>query len=193
MTGVQVDQLVFEYFLESYHPEVKETLKELNFTSENYATQWLVCLFANTFEFSVVFKLWDLIFIEGIIAVFKIALATVDLMREQILECEDMGAVFMLFKTFPKSLKSPIEICKRYSNYEIKLSTITRLRMRYSAQIYQEYEEQQFKNSMKDQNQCEKFLQKFYLFTGFSKMRGNGELPKEVLQNFDDEVVNGTE
>ena len=37
-----------------------------------------------------------------------------------------------------------------------------------------------------------KFLGKLYLFNGLSKLRGNGFLPKTVLENFDEEVVNGT-
>ena len=37
-----------------------------------------------------------------------------------------------------------------------------------------------------------KFLSKFYLFNGLSKLRGNGVLPKPVLENFDQEVVLGT-
>ena len=113
-------------------------------------------------------------------------------MKTDLLECNDMGSAFMLFKEYPRQINDVKILVKAMNRFKIEHEYIVKLRMGIRRQVYGEYEESLFKNSA-EKLDGEKFLQKLYLFNGFSKMRGNGELPKDVLQNFDDEVVNNTQ
>ena len=110
----------------------------------------------------------------------------------------------MVFKESSAHLPNFKELSKTIKKIKISSNDILKLRLSLKNEVYEEYIEKHYKNGDAkllqnknyDQSEIneamkEKFLRKFFLFNGFSKLRSNGILPKEVLENFDQEVVLG--
>lgn len=98
MTGVIIDQRWFEELLKENIPDVYEHLERNSWKVETYITQWFVCLFANTLDFDMLFQVWDYLFLRGILAIFRVALAVFGFLHDEILEANDLGALFMILK-----------------------------------------------------------------------------------------------
>ena len=84
--------------------------------------------------------------------------------------------------------------------------TINKLRRQFKKEVYTEYEEKHYKgadsNILRNKHDEKfelqetiksKFLSKFYVYDGISKLRNSQKVPKEILDNFEEEVVQGNE
>lgn len=156
-------------------------------------------MFANTLELPVLTQVWDYFFLRGILSIFRVALAIFHNLESSILSSRDIGALFQIFKEGPKSLVSFSALIPSIRKFPIDYAILQKLRRSHAKDVYLEHEEKQYKNRqtqipglLLDEGVRGKFLGKLYLFNGLSKLRGNGCLPKEVLEDFDEEVVAGT-
>lgn len=128
MTGILIDQKWYNELFEYYLPEVKQHLDACWFPSENYIPKWFSCWFANIFQFEVLYKLWDILFLQGVISMFKIALAIMSLVKDQILKSEDLSEFFEILNNYPKSLTDPYPLLREMSKFNITHDTIVKLR-----------------------------------------------------------------
>jgi hypothetical protein len=55
--------------------------------------QWFTCLFSYNFNFDVLQRLWDILFIKGSKIIFCISLAIYHLMSAQLLKCQEINEV----------------------------------------------------------------------------------------------------
>jgi len=56
-------------------PHVARHLKQQGINSTMYASQWFMTLFAYKFPLNLVYRIYDVIFTEGISSIFKFAIA----------------------------------------------------------------------------------------------------------------------
>lgn len=84
MIGGRVDQLVFQSCLAWKIPHVQAALKSSNTGLEPVIAPWILCLFINTLPLYTVCRLWDCLFWEGNIIIFRAALACMKLRSEEI-------------------------------------------------------------------------------------------------------------
>ncbi|KAI7901356.1 rab-GTPase-TBC domain-containing protein [Cokeromyces recurvatus] len=75
MDGLQLRLYQFDNLLQEYLPHISRHLKEQGINSTMYASQWFMTLFAYKFPLDLVFRIYDVIFTEGISSIFKFALA----------------------------------------------------------------------------------------------------------------------
>ena len=99
MVGGRVDQLVLQSCIAWKIPSVNAVLKESKTTLEPVAAPWFLCLFINTLPLYIVCRIWDCLFWEGNIVLFRIGLSLMKLKAEGILEAADPIAVYMLLKS----------------------------------------------------------------------------------------------
>jgi len=197
MAGIIIDQKCFEQILISRYPELAEHLEENNYKCESFMTQWFVCAFATTLNFEVLVQVWNMMFIEGITAIFKTALAIFDILHDEILIANDIGELFIVFKLGVKKITSFDQLLKSIRRQKLRMSEIRKLRQEVSGGVYSSQDDHKY-NSKKQQGSLAetniqgKLLSKFYLFGGISKLRSSGILPKEILANYDQEVVAST-
>ncbi|KAI8382426.1 rab-GTPase-TBC domain-containing protein [Blakeslea trispora] len=75
MDGLQLRLYQFDALVQEYLPHVARHLKQQGVNSTMYASQWFLTLFAYKFPFNLVFRIYDVIFAEGISVIFKFAIA----------------------------------------------------------------------------------------------------------------------
>ncbi|CAI2360135.1 unnamed protein product [Moneuplotes crassus] len=213
MTGVLIDQKVFETLLAEHFSDVHKHLKKCGFQLKSFTTQWFICIYANTLKLNSpkaesenlsIFDVWDYIFTQGYTGIFKVGLAIIGFLKGDILKLKDEGDLFMLFRECSDKLPKFKDLNKFFKKHEISLEEIKNHRLAFKEEIYQEYFERHFKegdshllrsckniNSGLEETLKEKFLRKIYLYNGISKLRSQQDWPQEILDNFDEEVVAG--
>ncbi|KAJ5078532.1 rab-gtpase-tbc domain-containing protein-related [Anaeramoeba ignava] len=63
-------------------------LKKQGVISSMYASKWFLTIFASTFSFSIVIRIWDNYIYDGIIFVFQTAFAILKLFRKSLLKMD---------------------------------------------------------------------------------------------------------
>ena len=69
-------------------PKLHAHLAKENCSPSMYATQWFITLFAYSLPFDVVLRIWDVLMLEGMKAVFRIALALLTTQAESLMALE---------------------------------------------------------------------------------------------------------
>ncbi|KAJ3179202.1 GTPase-activating protein [Irineochytrium annulatum] len=75
MSGLQLRLYQFDKLLDELLPTISRHLASQDIRSNMYASQWFMTMFAYRFPLEMVFRIWDIIFAEGIEAMFRFALA----------------------------------------------------------------------------------------------------------------------
>ncbi|KAG2204917.1 hypothetical protein INT46_002686 [Mucor plumbeus] len=75
MDGLQLRLYQFDALVQEHLPHVARHLKQQGINSTMYASQWFMTLFAYKFPLNLVYRIYDVIFTEGIGSIFKFAIA----------------------------------------------------------------------------------------------------------------------
>ena len=93
MTGVLIDQKVFDYLLRTRLPRVARLFDNLEINSSLLTVQWFTCVFANTFSPEVIARLWDELFIHGHSIVYKISLGIFWISQSEVLHKSELTQI----------------------------------------------------------------------------------------------------
>ena len=69
-----------------------------------FASKWLLTVFTYSFPLDVVVRVWDIFMSEGWTIVFKVALALVGLLKDDILKESNFENVLRMLEEFPLSV-----------------------------------------------------------------------------------------
>lgn len=195
MTGVIIDQRGFEYLLKQRFSKLSKHLHKMGFDCQANIFQWFVCLFSNTFSFDIVSRIWDNIFLHGIVTIFQYGLGVFELMKKSIMKIKDFGEMFELFRGFPSQITDWNVFSAAAEKHKIPQATLKMQRGYFRPTVYEQYEEV---NRKKDSDITLrnsigsikiKFLNKFFLFIGLMKQRGQGNVSIEDMKNYENEIV----
>jgi hypothetical protein len=75
MDGLLLRLYQFDALVSEHLPHVSRHLERLGISSNIYASQWFMTLFAYKFPLNLVFRIYDVIFTQGINAIFKFAIS----------------------------------------------------------------------------------------------------------------------
>lgn len=75
MEALQMRLYQFDKLLDEQYPVIAKHLAQEGIKSSMYTSQWFLTLFAYRFPLEIVFRILDVIFCEGFIAVFRFSLA----------------------------------------------------------------------------------------------------------------------
>lgn len=75
MEGLHLRLYQFDALVEEHLPRVSRHLEQQGVSATMYASQWFMTLFAYKFPLSLVFRIYDIMFCEGVGAVFRFAIA----------------------------------------------------------------------------------------------------------------------
>ncbi|CAG8435539.1 3691_t:CDS:2 [Ambispora gerdemannii] len=106
MDGLQLRLFQFDRLVEEMLPRVHQHFQAQGVNSSMYASQWFMTLFAYKFPLSLVLRIYDTIFTEGIEALFRFSIA--------LLKRNEDRLVHMEFETLLEFLKSGL-----YTSYQI--------------------------------------------------------------------------
>lgn len=88
MPGLQLRLYQFDRLLEEFAPHVSVHLLRLGIKSSMYASQWILTLFGYRFPLELISRVFDLVFAEGVEAVFRFAIAVMLRNDETILKLD---------------------------------------------------------------------------------------------------------
>ena len=89
MIGVLVDQRIFNDLIDETLPKISAKFKELSFDTSLFSIQWFVCLFCKNLQSKLIEIVFDNLFIDGSIVLFKIGLVILKLLENEILKARD--------------------------------------------------------------------------------------------------------
>ncbi|CAI2384326.1 unnamed protein product [Moneuplotes crassus] len=140
MIEVLVDQKVFVHLLQELMPTLYEHLQNLGLDVALVLFQWFICLFASQFNQQVTEAIWDLIFLEGSVAVFRSSLAILSIMEEDILDASEFSEIYPILNTKPfEVINEPSVLMKSIKKFiTLKHERIRELRNQYRPIILEE-------------------------------------------------------
>jgi hypothetical protein len=142
MTGVIIDQRVLEALIKQKFPKVLKHLNKVGFDCQAIIFQWFVCLFSNTFNFSIVAHIWDNVFLHGIVSIFQYGLGIFEIMKKEILKTKDIAMMFELFRNIPDQITDWSVLSAAADKHRIGLYTVKLQRRYFRTTVYEEFEEQ---------------------------------------------------
>lgn len=71
-----------------FEPELVDHFDACGFELSILVTKWFIPLFSNTIPFSILFRIWDFIFIQGIPGLFRIAVSLVVYFKKELMHCD---------------------------------------------------------------------------------------------------------
>ncbi|CAG8619722.1 3022_t:CDS:2 [Acaulospora morrowiae] len=88
MDGLQLRLYQFDRLVEEMLPKVHQHLRTQGINSSMYASQWFMTLFAYKFPLSLVYRIYDTIFTEGIESIFRFSIALLKKNEKKLVEME---------------------------------------------------------------------------------------------------------
>lgn len=98
LLGGRVDQQVFQSCVAWKLPQVYSVFKETNTLLEPIICPWFLCLYINVLPLSAVCRVWDCMFWEGSVVLFRIGLAMIKSKTREIIEANDFIKIYTVLK-----------------------------------------------------------------------------------------------
>ncbi|CAL4115369.1 unnamed protein product, partial [Meganyctiphanes norvegica] len=103
LVGLQVQMYQLSRLLHDKLRELYDHLEQHEIIPQLYAAPWFLTLFGSQFPISFVVRVFDLLFLEGIQAIFKVALVLLQTHQETLLACDTFEQIMEYMKnTLPK-------------------------------------------------------------------------------------------
>ncbi|KAG5438551.1 hypothetical protein PCANB_002655 [Pneumocystis canis] len=94
----RADQRVLIRYVAELCPRVYAHLKKLSVDLEAVTFNWFLSVFTDCLPAEVLFRVFDLLFIEGNVYLFRVSIAIIKSREKQILECTSPSSVYSLLK-----------------------------------------------------------------------------------------------
>jgi len=93
LAGVITDCTLLNILIEKYLPDLQEYLTLIGFdiSLNNFIHKWLVSIFIQNFNDSFSIKIWDFLFLEGSIVLFKAGIAVLKSLKSEIMLNRNFG------------------------------------------------------------------------------------------------------
>uniref|UniRef100_A0A7S4UEU6 Rab-GAP TBC domain-containing protein n=1 Tax=Guillardia theta TaxID=55529 RepID=A0A7S4UEU6_GUITH len=132
LSGVLQDVKVLNLLLESNLKSVKDKLELVHLPLSSFAAQWFMCAYVNVLPPTSVIRIWDFIFVEGAVALFRVALALLKAVEGELsmaVEMED--ALMALQRSKSLEIETILQIAQAcFGEQVVDLSLLMQLRHR---------------------------------------------------------------
>lgn len=99
MAALQVQLYQMARLLRDSHRDLYEHLEENEISPTLYAAPWFLTLFASQFPLGFVVRVFDLVFMNGMSMVFRVALSLIADHKDMLLQCRNFEQLMDYFKT----------------------------------------------------------------------------------------------
>jgi len=104
MEGVLLDQDVLKELIRERMPDFYEHMQRLDYDVSMFVTGWFTAMFMDSFAFSTVMRLWDIIICRGATFMVIIVFAVLKLFEKGLIKCKSVDQVGAFLKSSCKSL-----------------------------------------------------------------------------------------
>ncbi|CAK9779640.1 TBC-domain-containing protein [Cutaneotrichosporon oleaginosum] len=94
LLGSRADQLVLSDLVSTHLPKIAAHLSALQVDLTALTFGWFLSLFTDCLPVETLFRVWDVLFVEGHDVLFRVALAVLRLNEAEICACESVGDLF---------------------------------------------------------------------------------------------------
>jgi hypothetical protein len=96
LAGIITDCTLLNILIEKYLPVLYKYLIDIGFeiSLNNFIHKWLVSLFIQNYDNKFSLKIWDFLFLEGNIVLFKSAIAVLKSLKEEIMNNLNFGKLY---------------------------------------------------------------------------------------------------
>ena len=136
MLGVHTDTKVLKVLLAQHNPPVANHLNQLRVDVTICSLEWFLCLYVNTLPIETCLRVWDCLFTEGDVILFRVALALFKLYEKDILAITEMGPMFMYLQKMGQGLLDAETLVETVFSRpcHLKQPQIDKLRKQYQSQ-----------------------------------------------------------
>ncbi|CAG5136474.1 unnamed protein product, partial [Candidula unifasciata] len=150
MTALQLKLYQLTRLLHDHYKDVYDHFEAHEISPTLYAAPWFLTLFASQFPLGFVARVFDMVFVQGIDALFKVALMLIGNHRALILQCDTFESIVDFLKiTLPEMVQVQME---RIINQAFELDVERELRA-YEVEYYVLSEEITFSSTRQHQQQ----------------------------------------
>eukprot|EP00386_Alphamonas_edax_P007640 GDKI01025437.1.p1 GENE.GDKI01025437.1~~GDKI01025437.1.p1 ORF type:complete len:375 (+),score=88.82 GDKI01025437.1:128-1126(+) len=121
----------FQRLLQLHLPKLHDHLRNENLDATMYASQWLMTVFTYNFSFKVVSRVWDIYLGEGVKIVFRVSLAIMKLLQDELLQ-ESFEAILHRLKNVPNLVQAD-SLIQTALAIKIPLATLKELEQEYNS------------------------------------------------------------
>ena len=140
MTEILIDQKIIIQILQKKKLKLFKHLQHIGLDFAIISFQWLICLLSANLTKCVAESIWDFLFLEGSVTIFRGIIAILNILEEEILKQEDFNDLYQILDNGPKqSIINPEIIVKQMSKCRyIKHMYIDRHRNKMRPEIMEE-------------------------------------------------------
>jgi hypothetical protein len=99
MVGVLIDQKMFMKFVCCEFKNMHSKFTSLGFDPSILAFQWFVCIFSYNMPEATSLQILDLFILKGTKTLFSVGLALIQILQDQIMQCQDIGDMFQILES----------------------------------------------------------------------------------------------
>ncbi|KAL3270621.1 hypothetical protein HHI36_021155 [Cryptolaemus montrouzieri] len=164
MTGLQIRLYQLSRLLHDKLPDLYSHFNKHDVAPTLYAAPWILTVFASQFPLGFVTRVFDLLFMEGLDIVFRVALALLSLHKESLLRCDGFEEIMDYLKNTLTQIDKPIlekimktvyvtDISQKLCEYKVEYQVLQEEMMAVQPQVEQvrslEFENKRLKEQHK--------------------------------------------
>lgn len=120
MRGLQRDIFVISEIIKRRKPLINEKVLELGMPWAVILTKWLICLFSEVLPVETVLRVWDVMFAEGYKIIFRVSLAIILILEDDIMKTNDITELAELLRNISKDRR--MVDCQVFIEYMLKIN-----------------------------------------------------------------------
>lgn len=128
MAAIQLDQHVLGLLIAKHLPEVHAKLVALDIDPMILFLKWFISMFIDSLPLESTLRVWDTIWLEGNTVIFRVALAILEEVGPELLQCRRQDEVLDKSKALAMRCVDCHALMRRAKKIKIKKSEIARLR-----------------------------------------------------------------
>ncbi|KAF9168503.1 hypothetical protein DFQ26_006662 [Actinomortierella ambigua] len=137
----QADQRVLRDLIQETLPRLSSHLDEMHVDLTAITFSWFLTLFTDCLPVETLVRVWDVLFAEGMLAVFRIAVALLWLNEKEILKCRNGATIYCYMKQMTQGMHQADKLLKTAMvtlKSNIQPDKVEAKRIRYNKQIREE-------------------------------------------------------
>eukprot|EP01062_Namystynia_karyoxenos_P083773 TRINITY_DN9708_c0_g2_i1.p1 TRINITY_DN9708_c0_g2~~TRINITY_DN9708_c0_g2_i1.p1 ORF type:complete len:775 (+),score=254.05 TRINITY_DN9708_c0_g2_i1:80-2326(+) len=138
LVGITVDLRVMDDVMREVLPTLAQHLRQHNMDPTPFMAGWLMNLYVGVFPIDVVFRIWDIIFSEGMKVVFRVMLAVLKLFEADILRMTSLGELLEFLTQRCKAVHCADELIQAANSFRVGRTMLSRLREPHRVAVMEE-------------------------------------------------------
>ncbi|ORX90741.1 TBC-domain-containing protein [Basidiobolus meristosporus CBS 931.73] len=138
----QADQRVLKELVKEILPRLHEHFRKLGVDLGAVTFSWFLSIYTDCFPVETLFRVWDIFFLQGMITLFRVAIALLKVNEKKLLKCQTSASMYGYLKSMTFSTYQVDQLIKTaFVSLKplIKRSVVQAKRDRHISQIKQEF------------------------------------------------------